>query len=152
MTNSGSDHDDQLSSLYRQTEPDGPGEMTDARILAEARHAVKRPERTSAARKYNWIMPAGIAATVAIAAIISVIMLEPAKTPLQPGVENDSVHIGTTQPSPPRRQLDRISLLIKENRIDEARSALADFRKLYPDYRINAKKYPTVVELEAQSQ
>lgn len=55
-----------LSRLYQQSHPQGPSEITDARILAAARSAVGKSTKGSDSHRISWWIPASFAATLVL--------------------------------------------------------------------------------------
>lgn len=84
MTNSSSDKQsldaylagkDPLSAAYQQTDAAGPSELTDARILAAARHAIsKSVAGASPEWRQHWMIPASLAAMLLLSVSVVLVM------------------------------------------------------------------------------
>lgn len=142
----------ELSSIYQQSDLDGPNDLLDQRILAAARKAVAQQHGLKSQRK-RWLIPAAIAAGFAVLAIVLAVQyhnLDSDDLALVSHQQEQERQVVSNLKPDPTRLLDQIVQLVKDNKIAVARDQYDAFNELYPDYLINYQAYPELEQFRAQ--
>lgn len=140
----------ELSRIYTQTRADAPDARTDARILAEARHATTRTQKPVTLRRHQWAMPVAMAAMLLVG--ISLLWWQIRETPeITKGMQSSAPTRDTAFPRQVEKDLQEyptadawLESILKLHQAGNQSQAAAEFkrfRQLYPDYRLDDERY-----------
>jgi len=137
-----------LSRSYQNLPDAGPSQTIDDAILNAARNEVSKKHSGASNKGYNWYVPAALAASIFIAIGVLRIYSNNSESDLeQIAGNNDHViqsDITAASKSSPERMLDRISYLIEKSEMDLAKEQYQAFSELFPNHKIDFKKYPNL--------
>ena len=137
-----------LSHIYRQSQTDGPSELTDKRILDTARSTVATQQNHL--RGKRWLIPAAIAASLVVISLVMVIKYQnndAGQTDLAGQQSLDREVVSNLKPDP-AHLLDEIVQLVKNGKITTARDQYRAFLELHPDYPIDYQRYPELEQFK----